>query len=176
MVIMSEFEKFSKGFENEIFKYFIRCNHPDHGYKGSVYLHELKSIEAENEVFCPDHASHSVNVPESLVEWFQCDVILPNENLSENEISDKELSKVAQAIGENWTLLGLDLGLSQVDIDCLKEDHLRTGVRTTIYYMLKEWKKRNPHQDNLKTLIIIMKQCKSLRVNWDKIKNIIDKF
>lgn len=175
-VIMSEFEKFSNGLQNKIFKYFIRCNHPDHGYKGSVFIHELERVGSENEVCCPDHGCHSVNVVESLVEWFQGAVILPNQNLSENKISDKELSKVAQAIGENWTLLGLDLGLNQVDIDCLKIDHLGSGVKTTIYFMLKEWQKRNPHQDNFKTLIMIMKQCKSLRVNWDNINNIIDKF
>ncbi|XP_053374924.1 uncharacterized protein LOC123535010 [Mercenaria mercenaria] len=176
MVILLEFEKFSSSSKDDLYRYYLRCNHFEHGYKGSFYVHDLKQVRGDKDVHCPDHGSHVVNVKESIGQWFKKETTLSDESLPDRELTDKELSKIAQAIGKNWNLLGIDLGLGQDDIDRCEIDHCSSGVKTTIYFILKEWKKRCSGKHSMKYLITQMKECEGLTVNWDKINNLTDNF
>ncbi|XP_053379026.1 uncharacterized protein LOC123534656 [Mercenaria mercenaria] len=176
MVVLLEFEKFLSSSKDDLYRYYLRCNHSEHGYKGSFHVHDLKQVRGNKDVHCPDHGSHVVNVKESIDQWFKKETTLSDESLPDRELTDKELSKIAQAIGKNWKLLGIDLGLGQDDVDRCEIDHFASGVKTTIYYILKEWKKICPGKTSMKYLITQMKECEGLTVNWDRINNLIDNF
>ncbi|XP_045161868.2 uncharacterized protein LOC123526687 [Mercenaria mercenaria] len=176
MVVLHEFEKFSSGSEKDLYEYYLQCNHSEHGRKGSRNVHDLKKVKCCQEVCCPDYGHHVVNLRESIGQWFKKENVLPDDDIPDRELTDKALSKIAQAIGKNWKLLGIDLGLGQDDVDRCEIDNLTSGVKTTIYYILKEWRTRYPEQNSMKFLIRQMKECEGLTVNWDKINNIIDNF
>ncbi|XP_053379025.1 uncharacterized protein LOC123529642 isoform X2 [Mercenaria mercenaria] len=176
MAILLEFERFSISSEKDLYEYYLRCNHSEHGCKGSINVHDLKKVMGYQEVYCPDHGHHVVDMRESMDQWFKKDTLLPDDDIPDLELTDKALSKIAQAIGKNWKLLGIALGLGQDDVDRCEIDNLTSGVKTTIYYILKEWRTRYPEQNSMTFLIRQMKECEGLIVNWDKINNIIDNF
>lgn len=49
---------------------YIRCNHEEHKYRGSLSLHDVDIIKNKIHCVCPDNQSHSICVKEALKEWF----------------------------------------------------------------------------------------------------------
>lgn len=54
--------------------------------------------------------------------------------------SDRELLQIAEIVGKNWELLGISLGLTNLEIERIKVEE--TAVRAPINSMLQRWKRK----------------------------------
>lgn len=168
LVITHEFGKLHSDERNKPFKIYYKCNHPDHSGTGSRRSYDLESLSAQAKVSCPDNESHPVSVTKANAEWF-CEDISPETDSENSDLTEKELSRIAQAIGNNWELLGLELGLSSVDIEHIKSQHRDSGTPVVIFYMLREWRKRKPEKCKRRDLMRAIKSCKCLSFDLDKL-------
>ncbi|XP_045167059.2 probable serine/threonine-protein kinase roco6 [Mercenaria mercenaria] len=174
-VIANEFQRLNSERKHKPFSYYIKCNHAAHGCKGSKKAHcGLDDIKNKYRVCCPDNESHAIITKHALAEWFHGENVAHHETALKKKVTEKDLGKIAQAIGEKWELLGPSLGLNDVDVQRIKMDH-RHCTETAIYYLLISWKKKNPVHDTMQDLVKAMKDCDAV-VNWDKINNILDEF
>lgn len=152
------------------YKRAFRCNHESHGVCGSKLTESISTLEAASKVPCPDLMKHEVRSEMALDEWFLKSEV---EKCKEtNTLSEKDLGKIAQAIGQNWQLLALELGLTNVQIDQVTANNDNMVMK--IFGMLKTWKSQCPSAANMNTLMQAIKDTKSLTVDWDEIRNICD--
>ncbi|XP_045170816.1 uncharacterized protein LOC123533243 [Mercenaria mercenaria] len=149
----------------------FRCNHGSHGASGSENLISMDDMRRGNVVPCPDLMSHDIDIEMAKEEWFQENksiTVIPY-----NRLTDKLLSSLSQCIGENWQLLGLELGLTQVQLDHIFEDHPRSAVMR-IYAMLQRWCQKDVDKATLTVLVGTLQRCTHVHVDWDKLRNVID--
>ncbi|XP_060571488.1 uncharacterized protein LOC132729688 [Ruditapes philippinarum] len=150
------------------YKYAFRCNHTTHGIDGSKGLIE----EIDDEVLpCPDlDKQHDVFVKSAKSEWFlQEQVDTSNQNKG---LTDKKLSNVAKAIGNNWQLLGVELKLTQTQIDQATYDGNTMVMK--VFNMLMTWKRENVCHD-MNVLGEALNNVKDrVTIDWDVIRNICD--
>ncbi|XP_053375133.1 uncharacterized protein LOC123533563 isoform X2 [Mercenaria mercenaria] len=171
-----EFSKLRDAFEESKKPYLskLRCNHPSHGFSGSVNLMEISQMENRKLLPCPDLMSHEIFTEMAMSEWFEdteCLKLTPK-----YELSDKHLSKMSRAIGDNWKLLGLELGLTEVDIQHIVDDNPQFVIMR-IYKMLKEWSQKELEKGSTATIDVLleaMKSCREVSIDWDIIRNVID--
>ncbi|XP_053382098.1 uncharacterized protein LOC123546766 isoform X1 [Mercenaria mercenaria] len=78
--------------------------------------------------------------------------------------SDMDLVKIAQAIGLNWELLGLHLGLSQAMIDHIKMDNDTSQKR--IYQMLYNWREDQGQNGTKQNLFTAFGSQPSTSIDW----------
>ncbi|XP_053391287.1 uncharacterized protein LOC128554083 [Mercenaria mercenaria] len=162
-------EQFKKPFVSR-----FRCNHPSHGFSGSVNLMEISQMETKKLLPCPDSMSHEIFTKKAMSEWFQnseCLKLTPK-----YELSDKYLSKISRAIGGNWELLGYELGLTEVDIQHIIADNPHSVI-LRIYKMLKLWSRKEAEKASTATIDVLVqtiKVCREVFVDWDIIRNVID--
>ncbi|XP_045166415.2 uncharacterized protein LOC123529896 isoform X2 [Mercenaria mercenaria] len=176
MVISQEFKKLHNNTREKVYSHYIKCNHADHCGRGSKESHSLDNIKKEIKVCCPDYRDHPIDVRRTIEEWFQEKKIPDEQASSVRPVTEMDLNKIAQAIGTNWELLGIALGLSADKVDRIKQRSRDCGIATIIFYMLKEWKNQNQHNADMNVLIQTMKDTDVLSVNWDKIRNFLDNF
>ncbi|XP_060559989.1 uncharacterized protein LOC132720026 isoform X2 [Ruditapes philippinarum] len=174
MVICHEFGKLSNETRENIYSHYIKCNHSDHEADGSNEIHHLNNIRGEVTVPCPDYKDHPINVRKAIEEWFQEKKISASHSTYDRRATEKDLNRIAQAIGTNWELLGIALDLSADKIERIKQRN--TGTATKIFHMLKEWRNRNRKNPDLNIIIQAMKDQDAVTVNWDKIRNVFDEF
>ncbi|XP_053386689.1 uncharacterized protein LOC123537934 isoform X2 [Mercenaria mercenaria] len=171
-VIIHEFRKLQDDTEH-IQPYILqfRCNHESHGQNGSINTESVAQLDGNKLIACPDVSTHDLYAEEAKLEWFQdCKnlIFVPN-----TQLNDKLLSKLSHCIGENWQLLGYELGLTRVQIEHIVEDHPNSTLMK-IYYMLKEWSHQIPNMATLDVLVQVMQSCPTLSIQWDGIRNIVD--
>lgn len=152
------------------YKTAFRCNHETHGLYGSEEIEEKTTMDGMQLVPCPDLKKHEICTDTAMSEWYLKDpvgVVEPHGTLT-----DRELSKVSQAIGDNWQCLGFELGLGQVQIDhvCANNE----SIVQRIYTMLKKWQTQKPDEATMDALVQAMKSTSSLTIDWDQIRNICD--
>ncbi|XP_053399648.1 uncharacterized protein LOC123544548 [Mercenaria mercenaria] len=148
-----------------------RCNHISHGLDGSLEIKPLRDLEDGRTVMpCPDSCPHEINVNIARLEWFPDEIEVTA--LPDTQLTEKQISRIAQAIGENWKLLGIELGVPSVKMDHIAEEC--QGSSTAIYKMLKIWSDKEAEMATLQKLINVLKKCKKVNIDWDAIKNIID--
>lgn len=179
MVISQEFWKLHKDKREKLYSHYIKCNDPYHGGNGSKESHSLDNIrkDGKSNVCCPDYVTnHKIDVRKTIEEWFQEAKISEKHTGTVKHVTEKDLTKIAQAIGTNWELLGIGLGLSSDKIERIKQRNRDSGTATVIFYMLKEWKNMNQGGADQGFLIQTMKDTDVLSVNWDKIRNFLDDF
>ncbi|XP_045168106.2 uncharacterized protein LOC123531324 [Mercenaria mercenaria] len=175
MVISEEFQKFYESKSDDQYNKYLRCNHSEHngiGSRGVRYIEPLKNCGT---VSCPDFSNHSFEFRTAMKEWFL------EQNLSKMHVSlmrrltEQDLNKIAQAIGDNWQLLGISLGLTSNELQHVKYDTQNEGLATSIFYMLNKWKQKYPEKDNVQILKNVMEESsEAVSINWDKIRNILD--
>lgn len=152
------------------YKRAFRCNHESHGISGSKSTENIFTLEKTSYVPCPDLMKHEVFSEKALDEWFLKSEV--DECKDTKTLSEKDLGKVAQAIGQNWQMLALELGLTNVQIDQVTANNDNMVMK--IFGMLKTWKGQCPSTANMNTLMQAIKETKSLTVDWDEIRNICD--
>ncbi|XP_053385806.1 uncharacterized protein LOC123538183 [Mercenaria mercenaria] len=171
-VIVYEFRKY-QGAEkhNEMpYKRGFSCNHEIHnvGYNQTV----VTCKQLDNPIVpCPEAESHNIDAVVAKAEWFQGDEM--PKFISKEILSDKSLSKLSQVIGQNWNLLGPQLGLTKVQIDHIIEENPRSPSMN-IYTMLLKWRDQSPDKASLDELVNILQRCTSITVNWDEMRNIAE--
>ncbi|XP_045171411.2 uncharacterized protein LOC123533695 [Mercenaria mercenaria] len=172
-VTTHEFQKLRSTEETNDKPYTImfRCNNDSHGASGSENLISIDDMRRGNVVPCPDLIPHDIDIVTAKEEWFQENqniTVIPN-----NQLTNKLLSRLSQCIGENWQLLGLELGLTQVQIDHIVEDHPRSAFMR-IYAMLQKRFQENVDKATLKTLVETLQRCTLVHVDWDRLRNVVD--
>ncbi|XP_053390938.1 uncharacterized protein LOC128553784 [Mercenaria mercenaria] len=171
-VIIHEFKRLRDKKENSPpYTLMCRCNHRSHGMKGSVNIATIEELNNEKLVPCLDLSDHALDADKAKSEWFQdCrkPISVPNVYLN-----DKLLGKLSHCIGENWQLLGYELGLTRVQLEHITEDHTNSTLMK-IYYMLNTWCRQMPATATLENLVRAMQNCQALSVEWDELRNIVD--
>ncbi|XP_053375695.1 uncharacterized protein LOC123535281 [Mercenaria mercenaria] len=173
-VITDEFQKLrsAEDIHTKPYTIWFRCNHQSHGLNGSENLNAMKEMENRKFVPCPDLMTHDVNVDKAKEEWFQDNrkiVVIPD-----NQLTDILLGNISQCIGNNWQLLGLELGLTHVQIEHIVEDHPHSAVMR-IYTMLQTWCREDEDKATLRALVETAQRCPQVSVDWDKLRNILDR-
>ncbi|XP_053392257.1 uncharacterized protein LOC128554945, partial [Mercenaria mercenaria] len=79
--------------------------------------------------------------------------------------SEKDLDKIARAIGRNWELLGPYLGLTQTVIDHIKMDNDTSQKR--IYQMLYNWREDNRPNGTKRNLFTAFRNQPSTTIDWE---------
>ncbi|XP_053400311.1 uncharacterized protein LOC123557944 isoform X2 [Mercenaria mercenaria] len=169
-LVNHEFRKLNTSEHVEPYRLHYRCSHTSHGV-GCSQLADLSLIEGKQSVPCPDLENHKISVNDAKQEWFL------EGNISINEIpqvvpSEKQLSKISNSIGENWEILGLELGLKKVQIDHLNEDNQDAIMKK--FGMLLEWRKQKAERATIDVLVKAIKRVPTVRIDWDIIRNFID--
>ncbi|XP_053387185.1 uncharacterized protein LOC128550984 [Mercenaria mercenaria] len=84
--------------------------------------------------------------------------------------SDVDLHNIAQAIGQNWELLGPNFGLSKTRIDRIKIDcH---GSLTRIFQMLHIWRQDQGPEGTIRNLFSVFRNQQSACIDWDALSRI----
>lgn len=169
-VVKHEFRKLQEVDERNVTPYTVnfRCNHESHGIRGSLNIIRKKTVTEHNYVPCPDLETHFLNMERTAAEWYS-DSPWPNAVMN-CVLNDLMLGKLSRCVGSNWQLLGLELGLTQVDIDHLTEDHpYSTAMK--IFNMLRMWTSKMDGSATVEKLIQAMKQCPSVTIDWDEVRN-----
>ncbi|XP_060562545.1 uncharacterized protein LOC132722127 [Ruditapes philippinarum] len=172
-VVISEFNKLrdSSTLQGKPFQTCFSCNHESHGINGSHEILQLENLRSKSIEPCLDiPANHKIHAQQALSEWFE--EISMIELTEDCQLNEKQLSKIAQSIGNNWELLGSELGLSSVESDHLSMNYDTCSVR--IYKMLLKWKAKQEKNATVNTLLQAMKSTKSLNVEWDEVLNIVE--
>ncbi|XP_053375694.1 uncharacterized protein LOC123534022 [Mercenaria mercenaria] len=172
-LVVHEFSKLERKHDSHSkpYKTTYRCNHEMHNGSGSIKVLEIDTPVNKNLIPCPDLIAHDVDVIKARDEWFQDK--LEKISVSKTVLSDKVLSKISRCIGNNWEMLGLELGLTQVDIEQISEDNPhKTAMK--IYYMLKCWCRQNAELADMNVLVQKMQECPNVSIQWDAIRNIVD--
>lgn len=94
-------------------------------------------------------------------EWI-ADIILRAVNTN---LSDRLLCRLAGLIGKHWESLGLELGLSIVEIDHIRADHESTLM--AVFAMLQKWMKSKQGEARASDLLLAMWNCKMVIVKWE---------
>ncbi|XP_045174135.2 uncharacterized protein LOC123535489 [Mercenaria mercenaria] len=152
------------------------------------YLFEEKAISVldriaqYNKVFIPKKQDDSIESFEdavyiklltSLRNSFVVKDLSPEGNDKVDEAArkptDQELSKIAAAMGSNWDMVGPSLGITQANIDEIKQLH--EGQTAQIYSMLSAWRQKDG--STLKYLLQLMENVSSvITVDMTVIKEI----
>ncbi|XP_053387326.1 uncharacterized protein LOC123542028 [Mercenaria mercenaria] len=175
-VISYELKRFHWDLNTKPYEYYFTCNHKEHGGYGSKEVLSQEDMESLVPVGCPDYLDHSVAADLARAEWFLNETIVKDQIIPDRRVTDKDLTRIAESLGKNWMLLGVNLGFSVDEIERMEIDYATSGVATSIFYMLFEWSERNSDTATFNVLIKAMKECEQLSVNWDKIRNIVDEF
>lgn len=174
-VVSNEFAalKGSNVDKKTVYTSYYRCNNSCHGINGSQQIQEISHLFIKNKqsIPCPDCSPHEIDLCSARSEWFQENRVQPN--IPKKDISDKEFSCIAQAIGLNWRFLGIELGLTDVQIDHIIEDNPHS-VAMQIYKMLIKWRLEYPDEAKMDTFVSTLQQCSNVSIDWDKIRNMID--
>ncbi|XP_052819887.1 uncharacterized protein LOC128245701 [Mya arenaria] len=129
--------------------------------KPGVGLFRVNALLADGEISCDDHKTldqHTMEADEHLGCWYN-DVLKDREAAKSSfegvdlDIvpTDKHLSKIALRLkkhNEIW-LIGIELGLKQVDMERIRKDHFDFRV-DFVYHVLLEWRKQK--KERLKKL------------------------
>jgi hypothetical protein len=172
-VILREFVALQVSDEQKRTMYtsYYRCNHACHSLNGSKHLQNISHLTKNTICPCPDSLAHEIDTSTARSEWFQEDKI---SGCNSNKVlTDKELSRIEQAIGMHWQFLGLQLGLTSVQIDHITEDNAHS-VAMRIYKMLLQWKSRDTFNASMNNFVKALQTCSNVNVEWDEIRNIVD--
>ncbi|XP_045173248.2 uncharacterized protein LOC123534863 [Mercenaria mercenaria] len=172
-VVIHEFSKLERknSGQTKPYKTKYRCNDERHNGSGSIKTIDVDKPHDKTKIPCPDLFSHEIDLRKARSEWFQ--------DRSENivvlnaELNDKILSKISRSIGNNWQTLGLELGVAEVQIEQITENHPNnTAMR--IYHMLKSWCLQSTDSVNMNVLVRKMQECSNVSIQWDAVRNICD--
>jgi hypothetical protein len=165
--------------EGTFFSRAARCLHKDHGTKGSdgtfniVAVDNIPSTNDEN-IPCPDRRSHCLQMHSIVNEWFMPNI--EQDKVPKRKLSKKEYSTLAMSIGDGWKLIGLQLGLDNVDLDqiCMNEN----DACMRIYNMFLKWDNKEADAATLDVIVqaITKFSPEPVHVKLDVLKNIINRF
>ncbi|XP_045164985.2 uncharacterized protein LOC128546145 isoform X2 [Mercenaria mercenaria] len=87
-------------------------------------------------------------------------------NVRFRRFTEKDVSRFAQTLGNDWQLVAYELGLTKVEVDhCIMEQH--TPVMQ-IYAALQKWRVKNPAACTLDNFVNVVRDCQATSVDWDQ--------
>ena len=93
------------------------------------------------------------------------------EYINDRSLSDKDLEKLALALGFGWEHIGISLGVSPIEMDHCKLDFpQQTDMQ--IYTMLRKWKRQNPKKVTFLMFVRALFENERVNVDWDIVKNV----
>ena len=175
IVLRQEFGKLQNNLVHDPFNHYIKCNNAFHKGYGSKHLHTLQEIRSETIVCCPDNESHGITVSSALEEWFQLERMSGFENVVqiERKVTDEDLMQISQALGKNWEMFAVALGVPFDSIERIKMDNKTSGSSTVVFIVLKEWKDHISKKPLVSDLVDAMKNTTALSVNWEKVEKAV---
>ena len=88
-------------------------------------------------------------------------------------LGERDLSKLAQALGSEWELIMYDLGLTKTDIDHAKMEN-QFAPTMQIYSALNRWRVRNPTTATLENYLRTCLDCQQCTtIDWPQVKRIV---
>ena len=86
-------------------------------------------------------------------------------------LTERDLSKLAQHLGNDWPMVAYDMGLATTDVEHAKMDQHTTTMQ--IYACLNLWRIRKFETATLDEFIRILADCNQCTtVNWKEIRNV----
>ncbi|XP_053392176.1 uncharacterized protein LOC128554881 [Mercenaria mercenaria] len=150
-------------------KTFLRCKYAE--VRSSENGFGLDEIFDKEEVVCKCRASQHVLRTEELTKYWFFDVS-PDMHLDNaRELNEKELSTIAQAIGDGWQLLGSELGLTAVEMEHISADNKKVVMQ--VYQMLLKWRSKNENEATVGRLHKAMKRCRKVTFDWAVIESVL---
>lgn len=87
-----------------------------------------------------------------------------NEIKKETFVSEKELTAISRHIGQNYRILGINLGLKDKEISHVVMDYNLYGIETVIFEMLLKWKVKYPHKATRREIIRACKKTGDIEI------------
>ena len=79
-------------------------------------------------------------------------------------MDERDLSKLAQTLANDWEMVMYDLGLSKTDVEHAKMEQATATMQ--IYTCLHKWKVRVVNGATLEKFVKVVQDCPSVTVNW----------
>lgn len=99
-------------------------------------------------------------------------IIQPDPNYDLDEVEEEKLKiateVIAENLGKNWRKLGRKLGLTEVRLDSISSRH-PTDLQETAMELLKEWRKDQRADAQVKQLIDALRACQ-MNLTADKVE------
>ena len=116
----------------------------------------------------------TINLKNVMQQWFtdSAETIEDGKWYRYKRITERELSKLTSALGQNWEMLCISLGISQTQLDRINDSKESVAVR--MFRTLKEWAKREGDKATGDVLLEELKQNPSVTYDMDTIKTIIE--
>ena len=95
------------------------------------------------------------------------------EPLRTRRLGEREISKLAQALGSDWEMIMYDLQLTKADIDHAKMEN-QFSPTMQIYSALNRWRVRNPTTATLENFLRTCVDCQQCTtIDWPYVKRIV---
>ena len=114
----------------------------------------------------------TVGIKNLMQHWFADSVESIEDKQWCKRITEKELSKVTNALGRNWEILCLSLGVQQTQMDRINESREPVAVR--MFRALNEWRKQNEDKATWDTLKTELRRNPSVTYDLDVLKTIME--
>ncbi|KAK3582802.1 hypothetical protein CHS0354_035739 [Potamilus streckersoni] len=161
-------------YHNLAFECCIRCPESSEDcLKGVIPVSRLNVSELK----CPFHGHHLILSRELKKFWFHAEESQGNEreysvsslppNLQDKKPSERELGRLSMKIGKECVLLGLELGITWVDIQQIQMDYRYTATQCLMF--LYKWTLQSRDRATFRNL---EKACRSAEIDLDIQKSI----
>ncbi|XP_060604987.1 uncharacterized protein LOC132757658 [Ruditapes philippinarum] len=127
---------------------FLRCNQSN--IHNNDNLFELENMSGKQEVVCNTEPVHHVHRTNELIKYW----LYSDSDHQLDELTEKELNRMALHIGKEYQSLGIELGLSNAEIEHICLDYKATVDR--IRGILLKWKDQNVGNATLEVLVNAM--------------------
>ena len=171
--------------QNTPFSVCIQC---ERGDRASNDLINCKELLKFGKLPCCAHEDiHTVHSEVLLASWFPDYIEVPTGKrasigwvddmpsiVKKRPVTYTDLSRLSKCLGFNWEFVLLELGQSKASIDQSKMDNpYKTAFQ--IYDSLLKWKKEQGKAATLQTLVKAIENSPSVEVDWELVKNIVDR-
>jgi hypothetical protein len=160
-------------YNSKPYKHYLACSDRLHDGNGSENTYDIDDVRNKERACCPDFQAHTIECKSAIDEWFPPGKITELYRIANRRITKDELSRVSGCIGHNWRLLGVVLGVDDINLDHLEMDY-PSQTATCIYKMLCKWEQIKQDDATLLQLITCIEDNPVVNVNKDMIKNIVD--
>ena len=114
----------------------------------------------------------SISIKKIIKHWFADSAQFIEDGKWSKRIQEKELSRVTSALGQNWQLLCLSLGIRQIQLDRINES--KEPPATRMFRALNEWRKQNKDKATWGALITELQKNPTVSCEMDVIKTTME--
>ena len=143
----------------------------DQKYALCVKCDQSLHVKSKRVSFTPN--SHMIDIKLIMQQWFPNTLKTISAYRRSKKVTQRELSKLPNAIGCNWELLGISLGVAKTEIDKIKmESPYSTAVQ--MYHAFNIWFVREGENATWDVLLREMADHYRVTIDWDIVRNILE--